>query len=139
MAEFNDFNQKVIEEFRANSGTVTVAPFGRTLVLVHHKGAKSGKARINPVMHVRQDADTWLIADSKAGAPDNPAWYHNLLAHPETKIETPDDGIVDVVVVELTGAQRDQAWEQFKSASSGFADYEERTDRTIPVLALRRF
>lgn len=138
MAQFNDFNQKIIEEFRANGGTVTSAPFGRTLVLVHHRGAKSGKPRINPVMHVRQDADTWLIAASKAGAPNHPAWYHNLMAHPQTKIETPDDGVVDVVVEELSGTHRDEAWEKFKAASEGFAEYETRTARTIPVLALRR-
>lgn len=136
--DMSDFNQTIIEEFRANDGTVTSAPFGRTLVLVHHQGAKSGAARINPVVHVRQDADTWLIAASKAGAPDNPAWYHNLLAHPETVIETPDDGVVEVRVEELVDGSRDEAWEKFKAASPGFQAYEERTSRTIPVLALRR-
>lgn len=133
-----DFNQKVIEEFRANDGTVTSAPFGRSLVLVHHKGAKTGKERVNPLMHVREDSNTWYVAASKAGAPDNPDWYYNLKANPETKIETPDDGIVEVTAEELTGSDRDQAWEKFKAASDGFKEYEDRTDRTIPVVALRR-
>ncbi|KUP95940.1 nitroreductase family deazaflavin-dependent oxidoreductase [Thermobifida cellulosilytica] len=134
----NDFNRKIIEEFRANGGTVTSAPFGRTLVLVHHRGAKSGIERVNPLVHVRQDPDTWLVAASKGGAPDNPAWYHNLLAHPETTIETPDDGVVDVRVEELTGEERDAAWERFKAERPGFREYEKKTARTIPVLALRR-
>lgn len=107
-------------------------------MLVHHIGAKSGTERITPLMHVRRDEDTWLIAASKAGAPTNPAWYHNLLAHPETVIETPDDGEVAVTATELLGVERDTAWEQFKQASDGFREYEERTARVIPVLALTR-
>ncbi|MEU0313668.1 nitroreductase/quinone reductase family protein [Nocardioides sp. NPDC006273] len=79
-----------------------------------------------------------MIAASKAGAPDNPAWYHNLLANPETKIETPADGVVEVQVSELTGAERDSAWERFKAMSPGFGEYEAKTDRVIPVLALHR-
>ena len=136
--DYNAWNQQIIDEFRSNGGTVTSAPFGRTLVLVHHLGAKSGLARITPVMHVRADTDTWLIAASKAGAPSNPAWYYNLLANPDTVIETPDEGEVEVHVDELTGAERDAAWERFKEASDGFRQYEERTERVIPVLALRR-
>lgn len=136
--KFNDFNQKLIDEFRDNAGTVTSAPFGRTLVLVHHVGAKSGKERITPTMHVRRDADTWLIAASKAGAPDNPAWFHNLKANPETVIETPDDGTVEVVATELTGAERDAGWQQFLDLVPGFREYEQRTTRVIPVIALTR-
>ncbi|GGR41281.1 deazaflavin-dependent oxidoreductase (nitroreductase family) [Nocardioides luteus] len=135
---YKDWNQAIIDEFRSNDGNVTSVPFGRGLVLVHHVGRKSGVERVSPVAHIRQDDDTWLIAASKAGAPENPAWYHNLLANPETKIETPDDGVVEVEVSELTGAERDAAWERFKEMSPGFADYEKKTDRVIPVLALRR-
>ena len=137
-SDFKDWNQSIINEFRANDGTVTSVPFGRGLVLAHHTGAKSGTERVSPVAAVRQDDDTWLIAASKAGAPENPAWYHNLLAHPETKIETPDDGVVEVTVTELTGAERDAGWDKFKQMSPGFAEYETKTDRVIPVLSLRR-
>lgn len=132
----SDWNRKVIEEFRANGGAVT--NFGRELVLLHHVGAKSGTERVTPVRGIRPDGDTWFIAASKAGAPDNPDWYHNLLANPDVAIETPDDGTVEVHVDELTGAERDAAWDRFKAASDGFREYEERTERTIPVLALRR-
>lgn len=134
----SDWNQPIIDEFRANGGTVTTAPFGRSLVLLRHIGAKSGTERVTPLMHIRQDSDTWLITASKAGAPENPAWYHNLLAHPEVEIETPDDGVVAVRAVALTGADRDAAWERFKAVGGAFGEYEQRTTRTIPVLALRR-
>ncbi|PUB27677.1 deazaflavin-dependent oxidoreductase (nitroreductase family) [Promicromonospora sp. AC04] len=136
--QYAQWNQKIIDEFRANSGTVNSAPFGRSLVLVHHTGAKSGTERITPVMYIRQDPDTWLIAASKAGTPENPAWYHNLLAHPDTTIETPDDGVVAVHVVDLKGEERDAAWDRFTTISPGFRAYQERTTRIIPVLALGR-
>ena len=107
-----DWNQQIIDTFRANNGVVP--QFGRSLILVHHRGAKSGIERISPLMGRRDGEDTWLIAASKAGAPDNPAWYHNLLAHPDVDIETPD-GVVPVRVEELTGAERDAAWAKFTS------------------------
>lgn len=133
-----DFNQQIIEEFRTNDGEVTSYGFGRGLVLVHHVGAKSGTPRIAPLMGLHPDNSTWLIAASKAGAPTNPSWYYNLLANPNTTIETPDDGVVAVRAEELLDGARDEAWEQFKAASDGFRQYEEKTDRIIPVLALRR-
>lgn len=132
-----DFNQRIIDEFRANNGTVDSAGFGRSLVLVHHIGAKSGAERIAPVMSIRTEQG-WLIAASKGGAPENPAWYHNLRAHPDVVIETPDEGEVAVRAVELVGAERDAAWAQFTARSAGFAAYEQRTSRTIPVIELRR-
>lgn len=132
----SSWNDQVIAEFRANGGTVE--RFGRNLVLIHHIGARTGIERIAPARAIRDDVDSWLVAASKAGAPDNPAWYHNLLAHPDVRIETPDDGIVPVRAEALQGAERDAAWERFKEASPGFRDYEQRTTRTIPVLVLRR-
>jgi deazaflavin-dependent oxidoreductase (nitroreductase family) len=129
-----DWNQQIIDTFRANNGVVP--QFGRSLILVHHRGAKSGIERISPLMGRRDGEDTWLIAASKAGAPDNPAWYHNLLAHPDVDIETPD-GVVPVRVEELTGAEREAAWAKFTVIPT-FAEYQRNTTRTIPVLALRR-
>lgn len=127
------FNDSIIAEFRANGGTV--ARFGRSLVLLHHRGAKTGTERVTPVMSIR-DGDAWLIAASKAGADENPAWYHNLLAHPDVEIETADDGIVRIRATELTGVERDAAWAKFTAVSTGFRSYEERTSRVIPVLRL---
>ena len=92
----SDWNQEIIDEFRAHGGNVSSRGFGKSLVLLHHIGARSGVERVCPVMGIRTDPDTWLVAASKAGAPENPAWYHNLLAHPDVVIETPDDGTVPV-------------------------------------------
>ncbi|WP_344779801.1 nitroreductase/quinone reductase family protein [Microbacterium kribbense] len=138
MAGQKDWTQQIIDEFREHDGTVTLAPFGRHLVLLHHVGAKSGTARVTPVRSIRTDDDTWLIAASKAGAPVNPGWYHNLLAHPDITIEVPGEGEVAVHVDELTGAARDAGWAQFTSQAPGFQEYEKKTTRVIPVLALHR-
>ena len=134
-----DFNAMVLEEFHAKSGIVTdVAPFGDSLVVLHTTGARSGQPRVCPVMAL-PDGDGWIVAASKAGAPDNPDWYHNLLAHPDLAIETGDGTevrTVDVHASDLQGAERDAAWERFKQASDGFREYEAKTTRTIPVLRL---
>lgn len=135
----SDYNQTVIDTFRSQGGVVP--NFGRALVLLHHTGARSGTERVSPVAAI-PDGDAWLIAASKAGAPDNPAWFHNLLAHPDAEIEIPgDDGGVTTVpvrAVRLEGAERDAAWQRFTAMSSGFAEYERRTTRVIPVLRLER-
>lgn len=136
----SDFNELVLAEFREKNGIVTeVAPFGESLVVLHTIGAKSGQERLNPVMGLPDGDDAWLVAASKAGAPDNPDWYHNLLAHPEITLETGDGTTIRTVSVratDLQGAERDAAWERFKAASDGFREYEERTSRTIPVVRL---
>ena len=134
----SDFNTRVIEEFRANGGAVS--RFGTDLVLLHSTGAKSGAERIHPVLAIRDD-DGWLIAASKAGAPQHPAWFHNLMAQPAASIEVPDlrGGIQTVVVraVVLGDAERDAAWSRFVDRSPGFAEYKERAGgRQIPVLRL---
>lgn len=133
---FDAWNQPIVDEFRANGGTVE--QFGRSLVLLHHVGAKSGTARVSPVMGIRTDPNTWLVAGSKAGAPEHPAWFHNLIANPDAEIETPDDGTVAVRAEQLHGEARDDAWALFTAKSPGFLQYEQRTKRTIPVIALHR-
>lgn len=133
----DDFNQQIIDEFRANDGTVQTMGFGDNLILVHHVGAKSGTERVTPLFTIEPADDVWLIAASKAGAPDNPAWYYNLIANPQARIEVPRRGEVAVEAHELKGPERDQAWGRFTSASPGFAEYEQKTERTIPVLELR--
>lgn len=133
-----DGNQQIIDEFRSNGGTVTTMGFGRDLVLLHHIGAKSGAERVTPVMALRPGDGVWLTAASKGGAPTNPAWFHNLVAHPDVEIEDPDEGTVRVRAEVLEGEQRDKAWKVFTEASEGFASYEKKTDRVIPVIVLRR-
>lgn len=133
-----DFNQTIIDEFRANGGVVSTMSFGKGLVLLHHIGAKSGLERVAPVAARRIGPDVWHIAASKGGAPEHPAWYRNLLAHPDVEIETPDDGIVPVHARDLPRDERDEAWRGFIRMSAGFADYERRTTRVIPVVELRR-
>ena len=137
----SDFNTMVIEEFRANGGVVTeAAPFGDSLVVLHATGARSGRERLTPLVSPVIDGKRVLVA-SKAGAPDNPDWYYNLLAHPDITVETGDGTAIssaEVSAVDLKGAERDSAWERFKAASDGFREYEERTDRVIPVLRLAR-
>ncbi|MFS0732101.1 nitroreductase/quinone reductase family protein [Microbacterium sp. 1P10UB] len=129
------WDDKIIEEFRSNGGEV--GRFGRSLVLMHHRGARSGTERVTPVMAIPDDGDGWLVAASKAGAPENPAWFHNLVAHPDIDLETPD-GTVAVHADVLTGDERDRGWARFTDASEGFREYEKRTSRTIPVVRFSR-
>lgn len=133
----NDFNQQIIDEFRANGGAVGGGFDGAPLLLLHSKGRRSGQERVNPVVY-QQVGDAWAVFASKAGAPYHPDWYHNLLAQPDTTIEVGSDTI-PVHAREATGAERDTIWEKQKAAMPGFADYEEKAgSRTIPVIILER-
>jgi deazaflavin-dependent oxidoreductase (nitroreductase family) len=129
-----DFNAQIIEEFRANEGRVGGMFEGSTLLLLHHVGAKSGKDRINPLMFDR-DGDRYLIFASKAGAPTNPDWYHNLKAHPNVQIEVGTDTI-DVVAAEAAGNDRERLFRAQAERSPQFADYQAKTTRVIPVIVL---
>lgn len=131
-----DFNTRIIDEFRSNNGHVSTGGFGDRLVLLHSTGARSGAARLSPLMALPTD-EGWLVAASKGGAPEEPAWAHNLRAHPAVTVET-GDGEVAATAVELRGDERDAAWQRFTSASPGFAEYEKRTARTIAVFHLVR-
>jgi deazaflavin-dependent oxidoreductase (nitroreductase family) len=130
----NDFNTQVIEEFRANGGKAGGMFEGMPLVLVHNVGAKSGKEYVTPLVYLGEDGKTFIFA-SKAGADNHPGWFHNLKANPEISIEIGSD-TVDVVAVELTGEERDRIYEAQKAKQPQFAEYEEKTDRTIPVIEL---
>ncbi|BBG01148.1 MULTISPECIES: nitroreductase/quinone reductase family protein [Pseudonocardia] len=137
MAE--DFNSRVIREFRENDGRVGEPFTGLPMALVHHVGARSGTERITPLRWFA-DGGSYVIVASNAGAPDHPAWYHNLKANPDTVVEVSDGaGRVDTVTVrtsELTGEHRDRIWTRITDDNEAFAEYERRTDRTIPLLAL---
>ena len=137
MAE--DFNSRVVREFRENDGKVGEPFTGLPMILVHHVGARSGTERVTPLRWFA-DGDSYVIVASKAGAPDNPAWYHNLKANPDTVVEVSDGAggaeTVQVRTTELTGADRDRVWTRIKDDNEVFAGYERKTDRTIPLLAL---
>jgi deazaflavin-dependent oxidoreductase (nitroreductase family) len=131
----SDWNAGVIEEFRKNHGKVGGDFEGAPLLLVHHKGARSGKSRVNPVMYLK-DGDRYLVFASKGGAPTNPDWYHNLMAHPDdVQIEVGDKKI-DVNAKEIKGAERDRLYAKQSSLYSSFAQYQRNTKRIIPVIAL---
>jgi deazaflavin-dependent oxidoreductase (nitroreductase family) len=132
----NGWNEQVIAEFRANGGKVGGMFEGASMILVHHFGAKSGTERVSPMVWF-PDGDRILIIASKAGAPTNPDWYHNLKAHPRVTVEVGTETF-PVVAEELPRAERDEKWAQITSAAPGFAEYQEKTTRVLPVLALSR-
>lgn len=132
----SDVNQSIIEEFRANDGKVGGPFAGAPLLLLHTTGARSGAERVTPVIY-RPDGDRWVIFASKAGAPDNPDWFHNLRAHPEASIEVGTE-TVPVTATVAEGEEHDRLWEAQKEDMPGFADYEAKTTRRIPVVVLTR-
>jgi len=137
----SDFNDRVIAEFRANEGRVGGNFEGAPMVLVHHTGRKSGRDLVAPMMYLAADDDpaTIYVFASKAGAPDNPDWYHNLVAAGSGEVEVGTERY-PVKVTELTGADRDRVYAEQARRYPGLAEYEQKTAgvRTIPVLALRR-
>lgn len=131
--DFKSWNVKVIEEFRANDGEV--ADFaGKPLVILHNTGAKSGEMRENPLMYLQEDGTTFIFA-SRGGEPHNPDWYYNVKAHPEVKLEFPDK-TVDAVASEVTGAERDRVYDAHSRRFPQFAEYQQKTTRVIPVIAV---
>lgn len=134
--DINDFNEQIMAEFRANGGDVGGPFTGVPMVIVHHTGARSGIVRHAPLAYL-PDGDDVVIFASKGGDPTNPAWYHNLIANPDTTIELGTE-TVEVHVREATGAERDALFERQKQAMPPFAEYEARTTRIIPVLVLER-
>jgi deazaflavin-dependent oxidoreductase (nitroreductase family) len=134
MSEPNDWNAKIIQEFRANGGKVG-GPFeGAPVLLLHTNGAKTGKERVHPMMY-RRVGDHYAVFASKAGAPTNPDWYHNLVANPAVTAE------IGTQTLHLTarvaeGAEREPIWTAQKADYPGFAEYETKTSRQIPVVIL---
>ncbi|MCU1501923.1 MAG: nitroreductase family deazaflavin-dependent oxidoreductase [Ilumatobacteraceae bacterium] len=136
MSEPNEFNKKIIEEFRAHGGKVG-GPFeGAPMVLLTTIGAKSGNQTTTPLVY-KQDGDRIVIFASAAGAPKHPAWYHNLVANPQVIIEVGSarSGATAEVV---TGDERDRIYAEQAAIMPGFAEYEAKTTRVIPVVALHR-
>jgi deazaflavin-dependent oxidoreductase (nitroreductase family) len=140
MAAANDFNRPVIDEFRANDGRLTGTFADAPLLLLTTKGAKTGRPHTTPVACL-VDGDgpdrRVVVFASKAGAPTNPAWYHNLRANPTVTVELPGERFEARAVV-AEGAERERLWAEQKVRMPGFADYERKTTRTIPVVVLER-
>ncbi len=132
-----DWNEKMIDEFRANDGRVGGNFEGRSLLLLHHRGAKTGTERVNPVAYQRLSPDSVAIFASKGGAPTNPDWFHNLVANPDASVEIGTDSY-PVRASVAAGEEREQIWERQKHDSPAFAEYEEKTHgiREIPVVIL---
>jgi deazaflavin-dependent oxidoreductase (nitroreductase family) len=131
----NDFNSKVIEEFRANEGKVGGQFEGAPVLLLTTTGAKSGQQRTTPVVY-QQDGDRLVIFASKAGAPQHPAWYHNLCANPTATVEVASDTLeVEAIVTE--GDERERLFRRQTELMPQFAEYEKKTTRQIPVVALQ--
>ena len=140
MSEANDWNSKTITEFRANKGRVG-GPFeGAPMALVHHRGRRTGREYVTPVMYLRHNVDDNIyVFATKGGAPTNPDWFYNLTAAGEGSVERGTESY-KVTVRELTGSERDRVYAEQARRYPGFADYERQTAgvRTIPVLELTR-
>jgi deazaflavin-dependent oxidoreductase (nitroreductase family) len=135
VSEMSDFNRKIIDEFRANEGKVG-GPFeGAPVLLLTSTGAKSGEQHTTPVVY-QQDGERMVIFASKAGAPENPAWFHNLRANPTASVEVGSD-TVEVEAVVTDGEERQRLFSKQKQLMPQFADYEQKTTRQIPVVALQ--
>src|SRR4051795_10031325 len=132
----SDFNRQVIDEFRANHGRVGGYFEGQDLLLLTTKGRKSGREHTTPVMY-SADGDRLLVYASAAGAPKHPDWYENLVANPHVVVEVGEERF-EATARPLEGEERDRAYAAQKARIPNFAEYEEKTDRVIPVVALTR-
>lgn len=131
-----DWNSRTIEEFRANGGKVGGYWNGKPLLLLTTTGGKSGKRHTTPTMYLR-DGDRLLVFASKGGAPTHPDWYHNLRTHPQVTVEVGDETYEATATV-LTGEERDRLYARQGELYPQFADYQKKTSRKIPVIALER-
>jgi deazaflavin-dependent oxidoreductase (nitroreductase family) len=129
-----DFNAAVIADFRANDGRVGGRFEGNTLLLLHHRGAKSGREYVNPLVYL-PDGDRYVIFASKAGAPNHPGWYHNIVADPNVTIEVPGETLEATASV-AQGAERDRLYGRQVAIMPQFADYQAGIERVIPVVVL---
>jgi deazaflavin-dependent oxidoreductase (nitroreductase family) len=130
------FNETLIAEFRANDGVLSGDFADSTFLLLTTTGAKSGRQRTTPLAYVPVEGRTLIIA-SKGGAPTHPAWYWNLVAHPEVTVEIGGD-IYQALAVAIEGAERDRLYAEIAARVPTFGDYQNRTERVIPVFELRR-
>ncbi len=130
----SDYNAGNIAEFRANHGKVGGDFEGKPLLLLHHKGARSGIERVNPLMYQTVDGGYAIFA-SKGGAPNNPGWFYNLRANPSSRVEVGDE-TYSVTARVADPEERSPIWERQKREFPQFVGYEAKTTRTIPVVIL---
>jgi deazaflavin-dependent oxidoreductase (nitroreductase family) len=134
MIEVQERNRKIIDEFRANHGKVGGRFEGRTLLLLHTKGAKSGRERINPLAYVKDD-DRYVVIASKGGAPTSPSWYFNLLANPLVTLEVGDETFPARATV-TEEPERTRLYNKMVEMMPAFDEYRRKTTRQIPVIVL---
>ncbi len=141
MPDRNDWNAKIIDTFRVNQGHVSAFFNGAPLILLHHRGRKSGREYVSPVMYLPSDTepDVLYVFATKNGAPTNPAWYHNLVNARTADVEVGTETF-PVSISEVTGPERDRLYAEQARRYPHFGEYAQKTSgvRTIPVLALRR-
>jgi deazaflavin-dependent oxidoreductase (nitroreductase family) len=136
-AKLPNANELVIEDFRTHEGRVG-GPFeGLPVILVHHVGAKTGKTRVSPMGYFPQDDGSMIVGATNGGRPTNPNWYHNLKANPRIDVEVGTEKF-PVVVEEIDGQDRTDAWVRIAAIAPGYADQRNHTSRTIPLLRLTR-
>jgi deazaflavin-dependent oxidoreductase (nitroreductase family) len=135
--DFHAFNRGIVDEFRANHGVVGGPFAGAPMILVTHKGAKSGVERTSPLVYTRDGDDVVIIA-SMGGAPKHPAWFHNIKATPLVAVEIGDDAFTANAEILTDGPERQRLYDQQAALMPNFAEYQEKTDRVIPVVVLRR-
>jgi len=136
MADVNDFNRNLIEQFRMNHGKVEGVFAGAPLLLLSTTGAKSGLRRTNPLVYTT-DGDRIVVVASKGGAPSHPDWYRNVVANPDVTIELPDETFEARASVP-TGAERQRLFDAQAAMMPNFKEYAAKTDREIPVVVLER-
>ena len=134
--EMNDYNRRLIEEFRANGGKVGGMWEGTPLLLLTTTGARSGECRTTPMAYL-PDSDRLIVWAANGGSPRNPDWYHNLLAHPHVTVEVGTETF-DAVAVVTAGAERDRLWARGVAVYPILAKHQAKTTRLIPVIALSR-
>jgi deazaflavin-dependent oxidoreductase (nitroreductase family) len=134
--QVDERNPLVIEEFRSNGGKLGGPFTGKNLLLLHTLGAKSHQPRINPLGYMK-DGDAFVIIASKGGAPTNPDWYHNLLAHPEVELEVGTERFKAHATIPER-EERDRLFANFVKQAPGFGEYQKNTSRLLPVILLKR-
>jgi deazaflavin-dependent oxidoreductase (nitroreductase family) len=136
----SDWNDKIISEFRENRGVVGGPFTGAHLLLLTTIGAKSGETRVSPMMYFADGSDRIVVA-SKAGAPENPGWYHNLKKDPAVHVEASVDGGIeeyDAVATIMPEPERTARYDEIGALNPGFAAYQTKTTRKIPLVTLAR-
>jgi deazaflavin-dependent oxidoreductase (nitroreductase family) len=130
----SDWNTQVINEFRANEGRVGGNFTGAPLLLLHTSGARSGQERVNPMMYLDLDGRRFVFA-SYAGKDVHPAWYHNLVAHPQVTVEVGGQSY-EASAVPIAAPERDHIYAEQSRRFPNFAEYQQKTERVIPVVEL---